>query len=861
MARTDDTQSEGNRRGVLPDGEKIRDLRRGKGWTLEKLAREAGLVLETVRNAEGGRKAVDQATLVRFAKALGVEYEVLVFHDPPSPPPPKVCIADLQTPLPSESFFGREEELKKLDDAWEAETCRVVTVVGGWGTGKSALINEWLKRMRKANYRGAQWVFGWPFRGQGSQEHGAGDDFFRRALGFFEDQNPDIGHEQEKAWRLGERIVKHRVLLVLDGLEPLQRPPTRVERGGEITKENHALRRLLRHLAMQMNGLCVITSRSPVEDLRDLVLEGEAREIGLPDLDLEDAVQLLKKRGLQGPEEAFRNASQAYKTNLLSLSVLAGILECFYEGSIERWRDVAGLSPTIAEMLDDLMAKLSSAEKAVMKIVSLFDGPAVAEAVQSVRTGAPIPGLTDRLDPGPDGWAAVLNILREVRLLDARNKHRPRDLDCHPEVRAYFAKRLQRDEPAAWREGHVRLYQHFRKEESLQEDNPRGIDNLYLAIHHGCKAGHHAEVFDELVWERMSAGFAFRRLNGHGAGARDEMILKYFIPDFRSSELQCAIGGLADETRARIFLWAALVLYVLGRVQDAVKFAEHAQQLFEKTDDRLGIWFCSGYLSWFLAAKGELDRALKLSECCVQDVNQELRGEPLWKKIALCLHACMLAYTGQFNEALRLYNQAMAETCGPAPNAFDADLAILRFHYACLLLKRGRYKEAEHEGWELVEKGQSTPLIGFLGYQVLGRMALEKPSKKFLEGDGGKRVNPLRGNAEGYLDKGKVYLSLVPAYDQIIVNKLFMARFNRLNENLEEADRYLKLAEEDVGPFELLKMDCILERAWLCLAQGHTKKAGEKCETVGYLANSHGYHCIDNELKKLQKQLERPDRG
>ena len=86
----------------------------------------------------------------------------------------------------------------------------------------------------------------------------------------------------------------------------------------------------------------------------------------------------------------------------------------------------------------------------------------------------------------------------------------------------------KRDEPDAWRQGHFRLYQHFKNEENLKKENPRSIENLYLAIHHGCQAGHHAEVFDELVWEKMSARFAFRRLNSHGAGSRDEMILKYF---------------------------------------------------------------------------------------------------------------------------------------------------------------------------------------------------------------------------------------------------------------------------------------------------------------------------------------------
>jgi transcriptional regulator with XRE-family HTH domain/tetratricopeptide (TPR) repeat protein len=863
MPLTNNTRPGDNGRGPLPDGEKISGFQTGKGWTLERFAAKAGLALETVRKVVGGKK-VSLATLDAVATALGVDFSDVVRRDPLPRTPPKVCIADLPTPVPSESFFGREEQLKRLDDAWEAETCGVVTVVGGWGTGKSALINQWLKRMQKTEYGGAAYVFGWSFRGQGNRNHGAGDDFFRQALKFFLDPNPDVGHEQEKARRLRERIVNHRVLLLLDGLEPLQRPPTPGATGGKITDANDGLRCLIRYLATNMKGLCVITSRFPVKDLEDLVSEDQAGEIGLDGLDPENAVRLLKKRGLKGPEEEFYNAARAYKNHPLTLSVLAAVLERCYEGNIARWREVPG-GTDIEETLAPLVASLSSAEKAVMKIAGLFDGPAASDAVQAMFTGAPIPGLTDELEgPGADGWAAAVNLLRELHLLDTENKYRPRDLDCHPEVRAYFAKRMQRDEPNAWRQGHLRLYRHFRTEESLQDDNPRSVDNLYLAIHHGCKAGRHAEVFDELVWEKMSAGFAFRRINGHGASSRDEMILKYFIRAPFNSEPQCNIVGIDGVTRARLFLWAAVVSHVLGRVQDAVKLAEHARRLFAQTEDRLGIWFSRGYLSWSLAASGKLDRALDLSESLVQGADEELQHEPLlrlWKQIAKGLSACLVAYRGQFDRALELYHQAMAEKCDLATDEFDAILAILRFHYACLLLKLGHYEEAKREGSKLVEKGQATPVLGFLGYQVLGRMELEKASKEPVRGSGGEPNNRSLEDAQKYLDQGKDYLNLGPAYDQFIVNKLFMARFNRLSGNLEEAENDLALAEEAVEPFVLLSMDCLLERAWLCLAQGYVEKASENCTTVSRLVNSHGYHYIDDELRELEKQLGRLHRG
>jgi ATP/maltotriose-dependent transcriptional regulator MalT len=313
---------------------------------------------------------------------------------------------------------------------------------------------------------------------------------------------------------------------------------------------------------------------------------------------------------------------------------------------------------------------------------------------------------------------------------------------------------------------------------------------------------------------------------------------------------------LAGERTARSFLWSAVVLHVLGRVQHAVRFAEHAQELFGKAKDRLGFWYSSGYLSWFLAAKGNLDRALELSESCLQGVNRKLRGEPPWplrKRFGLRLHACMLAYRGEFAEALMLYDQAADEKCDLAPDAFDGALAILQNQYARLLLQLGSYDDAKLEGWKLVKKGQANPVLGFLGYQVLGQIELAIASGNNGEGPHPSLKTASLANAEKLLDQAKDHLNLGPTHGQVIVNTLFMAQFNRLSGKLEVAADYLKRAEDAVGDFVLLKIDCHLERARLCLAQGDKARAREESKTVQNLVSSHCYHFRDKELKDLEK--------
>ena len=69
-----------------------------------------------------------------------------------------------------ERLVGRDAELMRLDDAWADDRTNIVSLIAEGGAGKSALVNEWLKRMQADNYREAESVLGWSFYSQGSKE-------------------------------------------------------------------------------------------------------------------------------------------------------------------------------------------------------------------------------------------------------------------------------------------------------------------------------------------------------------------------------------------------------------------------------------------------------------------------------------------------------------------------------------------------------------------------------------------------------------------------------------------------------------------------------------------------------------------
>ena len=87
------------------------------------------------------------------------------------------------------------------------------------------------------------------------------DEFLDAGLTWFGDPDPRLGTAWEKGERLAKLISHRRTLLVLDGLEPLQNSPGPQE--GRLREPS--LQALLRELAAFNTGLCVITTRTPVE--------------------------------------------------------------------------------------------------------------------------------------------------------------------------------------------------------------------------------------------------------------------------------------------------------------------------------------------------------------------------------------------------------------------------------------------------------------------------------------------------------------------------------------------------------------------------------------------------------------------
>jgi serine/threonine protein kinase len=490
-----------------------------------------------------------------------------VTREPPiRPGPEKISVARL--PVTGSSFFGREEDIAFLSEAWANEHVNVVTIVAWAGVGKSTLVNHWLGGIAAGHYLSAELVFGWSFYRQGtSRGTSSADEFIDAALTWFGDSDPRLGTAWEKGERLAKLVAHRRTLLVLDGLEPLQNPPGPQE--GRLREPS--LQALLRELAAFNTGLCVITTRTPVADIADHEGASVLRH-DLEQLSCDAGAKLLRALGVDGHEEELRTASDEFSGHCLALTLLGSYLSDAYNGDIRCREEVSKrLAHDVRQgvharkVMESYQTWLGEGpELAVLRMLGLFDRPADETALEALLKSPAIPGLTESLtDLLPNEWRTILARLRRARLLAGEDAYNPGHLDTHPLVREYFGEQLRSQQTDAWKECNRRLYDYYPKLAPPLPDNFSEMEPLFLAVICGCNAGFFRDALHEVYIPRMQRGnasFAARVLGAKGALLG---VLAHFFEGERwGSPVETAVEGqsLTEEDQLSILMEAGSYL-------------------------------------------------------------------------------------------------------------------------------------------------------------------------------------------------------------------------------------------------------------------------------------------------------------
>ena len=332
-----------------------------------------------------------------------------------------------------ERLVGREAELARLDEAWSDDKTNILSLIAEGGAGKSALVNEWLTRLQADRYRGAERVLGWSFYSQGSKERAtAADAFLDWALDKLGVQ-VETTSASAKGEAIAEALTKRRVLLVLDGVEPLQHGPG--PQTGQL--KDQGLRALLRRFAAAPPGadhsLIVLTSRVAVADIQRFK-ESAAPVVDVERLSDEAGAELLRDNDVWGIDKELRAASHDFGGHPLALTLLASLIKETQNGDVRRRDHIRGLlADTDNPRHDQARRVMESYEKewlasqpillAILHCVGLFDRPASGDCLEALRAKPAIPGLTDGfVGLSDEQWRRHVERLREVRLLAPRRQ-------------------------------------------------------------------------------------------------------------------------------------------------------------------------------------------------------------------------------------------------------------------------------------------------------------------------------------------------------------------------------------------------------------------------------------------------------
>lgn len=753
-----------------------------------------------------------------------------------------IKISTAKMPTTSPDVFGREKEIKMLDEAWEDTKTNIVTLVAFGGVGKTALVNKWLNNIKADNYRAAERVLAWSFYSQGAAEgkQASTDQFIAFALRWFGDPKPDEGSHWDKGERLAELVRKYRTLLVLDGLEPLQNP-------SDCRIKDPALCCLLKELAHDNQGLCVVMTRLEVDDIKDDV-GNSVEKVELERLSAEAGAQLLKKLGVQGTPEELKQAVGDLDGHALALTLLGTYLKTVYHGDIRYRKEIARLTDErkqgaharrVMESYEQWFK--GKPELDILFIMGLFDKPAEMGAIDAVRKEPIIDGLTDKLQGlSFADWKFAIENLRTARLLDKEDEHNPDELDCHPLVREHFGEKLKANNPKAWEEAHSRLYEWYKTTAKEYPDTIEEMAPLYSAVSHGCQAGRWQETMDEVYWQRISRGNEFYSMKKLGIFGADLSALSGFFDVLWSKP----VDGLSEDDKAFVLNQSGFCLRALSRLSESAQPMQASMEMSINQKDWKGAAQSVSNLSELYLIIGDTTKALDYAEQSVELADQS--GDAGWR---------MASRTGLADAQHQIGSLAEAEDTFKIAEEIQKELqpkysylySLQGFQYCDLLLEQGKYEEVIKRAihtLELEKTGQYSLLSIALDHLSLGHAYMLKAQMEKV--DFTKAIEHLDQAVNGLRQSGQ--------HDYIAFGLLTRAYLRRIQKDLEKAkhdiDEALIIASR--GGMGLHLVDCHFEYARFYFDMGEKEKAKENLAIAKEMIEKMGYHRRDKELEELK---------
>ncbi len=352
----------------LEEARRLLEQELGERCTLEYLGEQAQLSPVTVARIFGRSQGVDKQSLERLFNVfhLGIDTSDL---QPQTGSGPR---EDWGEAIDVSTFFGRSEELQCLQNWILEQRCRLVTLLGMGGIGKSALSVQLATQLRP-HFAILIWR---SLRSAPELENLLADILSVMA---------DRPCPNATIMEVIQQLRQQRILLILDNLESLFQPGQAV---GKYRKGYQDYEEFFHHLgALSHNSCVILTSREKPLEL--VGLEGEGlpiRTLPLEPLKVEDTIKLLEVKGLQGSVEQKTELIHHYSGNPLALKLISTSITELFGGDIGLFLEHGcTLFQGVRSVLDSQFQRLTALEQSLMYWLAIHREPvSIDEIVRSV---------------------------------------------------------------------------------------------------------------------------------------------------------------------------------------------------------------------------------------------------------------------------------------------------------------------------------------------------------------------------------------------------------------------------------------------------------------------------------------------
>jgi tetratricopeptide (TPR) repeat protein len=648
------------------------------------------------------------------------------------------------------------------------------------------------------------------------------------------------------------------------------RRTTRRAWGGRL--KDPGLEALIQSLATDNPGLCIVTTR---EHLRNVEALPTTEEKKLDQLPKEAAIALLRQLQIVGTNEELEAAWQDAGGHALTLQLLGRFIADAYPDRDIRHYEQVNFAEADQEHQGRSAFKvmiayekwLASAgterrrELALLRLTGLFDRPISADCLKALRAEPAIPGLTDSLIKLKETkWNIALQRLIDIDLLSRSGSGADAAIDAHPLVREYFADKLQRHSPEAFREAHSRLFDHLRETTPYRPDDLVGLAPLYQAVVHGCLAGRHPESREKVYRDRILRGtsrggyYSTRKLGAIGAdlGA----VAAFFEEPW--SRLSPNLNAAAQ---AWLLNQAAFRLRALGRLTEAVEPMRGSTENYQQAKNWKAAAITASNVSELDVTLGRLEEAVADARRAVEFAD---RSEEAFQMVASRSAAAnALHQSGNRAEAETLFAEA-EQMQAKSQSEFPLLYSLRGFSYVDL-----RLGLAERATWHALLRGtdfqppnskghdhvQDAPAAACAEAERRASTALEivMSGSRILLDIALNRLTLVRTRLYRALLSTSPKSEIVSLQSEIFTALAKLRQANRLDHlpkalltaalcagalagQPDEARRYLAEAQQiaERGPMPLYLADVHLHRARLFRDRGELDKARALIEKHGY---------------------------